>query len=265
MITPFVRYLTLLLIVLLTLSLTKGLASANEKHNQSFGIYSTEISATWLKGQSARSMRIDKTVTFTDPKGNIWRVPKGAVVDGASIPQTLQPFVGTPFVGNYRRATVFHDFYCDTKLRKWKNVHEMFYYAMRADGVSKTQAEIMWAAVRYFGPRWKGLSKSGKCIDSCDEKIPVKTSTNSKWFQKYVDWLEEDKWHLNFQTHQFLAEYCDIPSNYRPKLHKSQAQLHFFTKSLTKVWTNWKWSEHGRPVQMVIDFEKNIGCPPEND
>lgn len=62
--------------------------------------------------------------------------------------------MGGPFEGQYRNASVVHDVACVKKSEKWEDVHRMFYYAMRAGGVSETRAALMYAAVYKFGPRW---------------------------------------------------------------------------------------------------------------
>jgi hypothetical protein len=94
---------------------------------------------------------------FIDPQHKVWITPKGATVDGASIPPPLWPVVGSPWVGKYREASVIHDYYCDTRIEPWQSVHKMFYDAMLANGVSELRARIMYAAVYRFGPRWNFL------------------------------------------------------------------------------------------------------------
>jgi hypothetical protein len=92
---------------------------------------------------------------YEDPAGRKWKVPKGHKVDGASIPQALWSILGGPWDGPYRRASVIHDYYCETKDRGWRNVHHVFYDAMLTDGVGPIKAKTMYAGVLYFGPRWK--------------------------------------------------------------------------------------------------------------
>lgn len=91
---------------------------------------------------------------YRDPKGLEWRAPEGWVVDGASIPPLAWPFIGGPFEGKYRNASVIHDVGCDQKIRDWEAVHEVFYWAMLASGVETWRAKIMYGAVYHFGPRW---------------------------------------------------------------------------------------------------------------
>jgi hypothetical protein len=44
--------------------------------------------------------------------------------------------IGSPFTGDYRRASVVHDYYWVTKTDTWQNVHFMFYEASLAGGTS---------------------------------------------------------------------------------------------------------------------------------
>ncbi len=84
-----------------------------------------EVVTSWLR--DGRQMELVKPFTFVDTKGNRWHVPQGAKVDGASIPRVLWTAVGAPYSGKYRRASVVHDYFCDTMLRPWRDVHRMFY------------------------------------------------------------------------------------------------------------------------------------------
>ena len=91
-----------------------------------------------------------------------WIAARGQSVDGASIPSVLWSFVGSPFVGNYRRASVIHDVYCshnglppvERARRTSAAVHRVFFLAMLKDRTSLRQACLMYAAVALFGPTW---------------------------------------------------------------------------------------------------------------
>lgn len=112
------------------------------------------IKAEWLESDSARRMRLLAPVAYIDPHGKQWPVPEGAEVDGASIPRAFWTFIGSPFVGEYRKASVVHDYYCDTKTESWQDTHRMFYHACLAGGAKPSQAKIMFTAVFLKGPRW---------------------------------------------------------------------------------------------------------------
>ena len=101
-----------------------------------------------------RLMQVGEPFGFIDKAKKRWLVPVDTKVDGASIPQPLWALVGSPFTGKYRDASVVHDYYCDTRSEPWRDVHRLFYNAMRVSGVSKYLAKLMFAAVYFAGPRW---------------------------------------------------------------------------------------------------------------
>jgi len=59
-------------------------------------------------------------------------------------------------VGRAREASVIHDVLCTDKPAPSPYVHWVFWCAMRANGVGPIEAWLRWAAVRLFGPRFKG-------------------------------------------------------------------------------------------------------------
>ena len=123
-----------------------------------WGSFEGRVAAEWT---GPRNMRLTRDFTYVDPRGKRWTAPRGAVIDGASIPQFLWSFIGSPFTGSYRDASVVHDYYCDTMREDWRAVHRMFYHAMRARGVSERRAKWMFAAVYGFGPRWITIHYQG--------------------------------------------------------------------------------------------------------
>ena len=104
--------------------------------------------------EDGRRVRLNQPYSYIDPDGTRWDVPAKAIVDGASIPKVLWSIIGGPFEGKYRAASIIHDWYCDIRLRNWKDVHRMFYNAMLTSGVARVTANIMYAGVYAGGPRW---------------------------------------------------------------------------------------------------------------
>lgn len=135
------------LVVTVVLSFIISCANA-----QSFGSYIGEIVAKW--NGDGRTMTLVEPFAYVDPAGLRWDAPKGATVDGASIPQFAWSIIGGPFEGKYRASSVIHDVACVERQRPWEAVHQTFYTGMLASGVSSTKAKIMYAAVYHFGPRW---------------------------------------------------------------------------------------------------------------
>ena len=129
-------------------------------NDRAFGSFRGRVLAIWLRDEltSDREMQLVEEFEYIDPQGNSWRVPEGSVVDGASIPKVFWQIIGSPFIGNYREASVVHDYFCKKKSRPWKEVHRMFYHASLANGVPKIKAQLMYAAVYAGGPRWQIVS-----------------------------------------------------------------------------------------------------------
>lgn len=117
-----------------------------------YGSFVGEVQTKWLG--DGRKMELLESMAYIDPRGITWDAPKGWVIDGASIPQFAWSLIGGPYDHKYRVASVIHDVACDRKSRRWEDVHEAFYNAMRASGVESARARIMYGAVYHFGPRW---------------------------------------------------------------------------------------------------------------
>ena len=91
-------------------------------------------------------------------KWHNWTVCAGTIVNGASIPRILWPILGSPFVGAHRDAAVLHDaYYFKHSGHTRKEVDEMFYDKMRADGVWYIKAKLMYYGVRVGGRKAWGL------------------------------------------------------------------------------------------------------------
>lgn len=157
--------LTIAALVFQTLTLHSSLSNAQ-------GAFTGRVAVEWLTDHDPeRDMRLLEPFIFSDGSGKQWRVPAGAVVNGASIPRGFWSLVGSPFTGNYRRASVVHDYYCDTKDEPWQAVHKMFYHAMVAGGVPTLEAKILYGAVYAGGPRWEIVIT--KNLEGSDEKIVI--------------------------------------------------------------------------------------------
>ena len=115
---------------------------------------------------NGQTMKLVNAFRFVDQRNQVWAVPAGAEVDGASIPRALWSIVGSPLTGKYRDASVIHDYYCTTKSQEWFVVHRVFREAMLASGVDNVQAAYMYWAVQRFGPRWDVAIPVG-CQPNC--------------------------------------------------------------------------------------------------
>ncbi len=113
-------------------------------------------------------MRLLDTFWFRDPDGRVWTAPADYWIDGASIPRALWTLVGSPYTGDYRRASVVHDKACDEAVgdpATRRAADRMFYHACRAGGCSVIEATLLYIGVRIGAltplvPAWQEASKT---------------------------------------------------------------------------------------------------------
>lgn len=111
------------------------------------------VHAAW--DRHSRNGKLLKPVVYQDHKGRIWNVPEGFEFNGLSVPRFFWRLT-PPYTGRAREASVVHDYLCDARPVNSTTAHEVFYYALRANGVGWWTAWTRWAAVRWFGPQWGG-------------------------------------------------------------------------------------------------------------
>ena len=140
-----------------------------------WGHFVGTVKTEWY--DDGRTMKLLDDFSYIDLAGTNWKAEKGHKIDGASIPQVFWTFIGGPFEGKYRNASVVHDFECDVQKRPWRTVHRMFYNASRCGGVEQTKAKVMFAAVYHFGPRW-GADQARRAF---------KTDEDFKQIQDYIE------------------------------------------------------------------------------
>jgi len=121
-----------------------------------FGYFEGDVITRWLTDphDEDRDMELVEPFAYIDPSGKRWEASVGRKINGATIPPWLWSTVGSPYVGNYRRASVIHDVACEDQTEPSEAVHLTFYHAMRCDGVKPAEAMVMYQAVKNWGPSW---------------------------------------------------------------------------------------------------------------
>jgi hypothetical protein len=127
-----------------------------------WGFYSGYPETRW--DPNGRTMTLLNELRYNDPNGVIWVAPAGSKVDGASIPRSLWTFMGGPFEGRYRNASVLHDVAYEQKKRPPEDCDRMFYNAMRCSGVSAAEAGTMYYSLLRFGHHWRFPIKRAKKV-----------------------------------------------------------------------------------------------------
>jgi len=117
------------------------------------GEFSSDPQTVWLTedGTDDRKMALLRGFSFKDPAAKVWLAPAGSVIDGASIPRALWTIVGSPYTGDYRRASIVHDVACDQAggdEKKRRAADRMFFHACRAGGCSIWQSTVLYLGVR---------------------------------------------------------------------------------------------------------------------
>lgn len=131
-----------------------------------------------------RLMKLGQAFGYIDPGGTTWTVPANALVDGASIPRVFWPIIGGPWEGQYRAASVVHDWFCAVRIMPWRQTHRMFYDAMLTSRVGPRLAKLMFLAVHYAGPSWDDLTLQNARIltDDGSRRLSPPANTSSHGF-----------------------------------------------------------------------------------
>lgn len=160
-----------------------------------WGYYSGPVETRWAP--DGRTMTLLNELRYTDPKGVVWIAPAGSEIDGASIPRALWSFMGGPFEGKYRNASVLHDVAYGQQNRPPAEADRMFYNAMRCSGVGAMEAKTMYWALLRFGRHWKFAVKKARPVlpDSTEELLrrePRTTTLDPSEVGAIQQWIRQN-------------------------------------------------------------------------
>lgn len=101
-----------------------------------------------------------------------FKIPRGYVWDGASIPGIIRPWMGDPFEGPNRDAGLLHDYLYSTCKVPRAPADELFYRELIADGDAAYEAKLKWAAVRVAGgPHYGAKREWSKFVDEATLRV----------------------------------------------------------------------------------------------
>jgi hypothetical protein len=163
------------LVLALNLLLVSTLAASAEF----FGEFSEGPEGEFVDAEPWTEFVLSNEFHFDDPNGLRWYVPASTQVNGASIPPAFWSFIGGPFSGRYLKASVIHDHFVTTHERTAHDTHRNFYYGMRANGVAKWRAKLMYWAVVTFGQDWdleERVIQNQVCTDVDGDRVCSLTS-----------------------------------------------------------------------------------------
>ncbi len=141
----------------------------------------------------AHKLRLLDDFAFTDASGKVWLARKGGILDGESVPRQLHSMGGLPFLSEYRKAAVVHDYFCRVRSEPWRQVHRMFYHASVVGGLSENEAKALYAVVYAGGWRWEQSGSS--CYRSCHAaaaSLAWKPAATPAEVQPVLQWIEQN-------------------------------------------------------------------------
>lgn len=122
-----------------------------------YGRFHGKVVTIWLDsaGEDRRmQLHQDTDLVFVRPDGEVIPALPSLDFDGASIPVWAWPLIGSPFTGKYRKAAVIHDTLCYVRDRESSKAHWIFREGLRALGVGRIRARLMYVALLVGGPKW---------------------------------------------------------------------------------------------------------------
>lgn len=121
------------------------------------------------QNKGERVCKLNKVLTYHSSRdGSVWQSVKwengseskieSGTTDGNSHPSYTRWLLGGPFDLAYLKAAIIHDHYCFRenrgKSRTWQDTHKMYYDALIDLKLNKTKANLMYAAIYRYGPKW---------------------------------------------------------------------------------------------------------------
>ena len=137
-------------------------------------------------------LRLLEDFSFQDEQGKVWHANKGGIIDGTSVPRGLRAIPGLPFEGDYRKASVVHDFQVRAKTQPWREVHRMLYRASLVEGLSEPEAKLVYLSAYAGGGRWELHPSS--CYGSCHASASLlawRPDVTVAELQPVVEWLKQ--------------------------------------------------------------------------
>jgi hypothetical protein len=157
----------------------------------SAGDYSGRVVVELLEDMEFfHKFRLLEDFAFQDARGKVWIARKGGIVDDQSVPRDLLSVPGLPYVAEYRKAAVLHDYFCRTRTEPWRQVHRAFFEASIADGLTEMQAKALYAVV--YAGSWRWETRDSSCYRSChaaSESLAWKPAATAIEIEPVVQWI----------------------------------------------------------------------------
>ena len=124
------------------------------------GKWLTDVHITDVDGTSGW-YELEEDLVYRDKHGLIWITPAGFQGDLSSIPPAVRPFIPVTVLG---KAPWLHDYLYRFQIRgvTRKDADRLYREGAKAEGMSKRQANLLYAGLRIGG--WAGWNMYKKAL-----------------------------------------------------------------------------------------------------
>jgi hypothetical protein len=141
----------------------------------------------------AHYFRLLEDFTFVDARGKPWVARKGGIADDEAVPRNLSALYGLPYVGEYRKAALLHGYFCRTMTEPWQQVHRVLFDASVVEGLTETQAKLLYAVV--YAGSWRWEMQGSSCYRSChasSASLVWKPAATAAEIEPVLQWISHD-------------------------------------------------------------------------
>ena len=96
-------------------------------------------------------LKVDWCIELEGVRKGLLEIRCGFRFDGASIPQFLWSWIGSPMDSDLIRGALCHDFLYSAHLFSKKDTDQTLYDVLRLDGVGYVRANVIWSGPRLGG------------------------------------------------------------------------------------------------------------------
>jgi len=140
------------------------------------------------------SYRLGERLVFLQGNGTEWISPAGAILDGRSVPSLFVKVIGHPFESTFRKSAVTYDYAVKIKQHSWETAQRMFQEALLAEGISESDAKVMYLLLSGSGTRW-ALPGPNSCFSRChtdSKELEWRPRVDDEKLLSLVAWVQAD-------------------------------------------------------------------------
>jgi len=154
------------------------------------GGFEGKVVVEWVDDPFISTMRLVEDFGFRQAQGKLWRASRGQVIEGKGMPPLFRDLVGQPFEGGFRKSAVLYDSAVHAMVEPWEQAQRMFFEASMVEGVSATDAKVMYLILAAQGTRWEVTGS--RCYGSCHgREVPLewRPVVNETRVSELMNWV----------------------------------------------------------------------------